>query len=140
MNIKFSYCIVITSKILLHFLGGECNGEESPNDFFPGLGGVDGMKSSPGGVGGGGPGTPREDSGSGMGDYNLSELGYLNLCLHYITTSLILVITVFACISCCWAQALHWKQVGLGRSTHLPSKTIFGQVSSSSRSRGRVAW
>uniref|UniRef100_A0A2A4JT34 Uncharacterized protein n=1 Tax=Heliothis virescens TaxID=7102 RepID=A0A2A4JT34_HELVI len=37
-----------------------------------GLGGVDGMKSSPGGVGGGGPGTPREDSGSGMGDYNLS--------------------------------------------------------------------
>lgn len=32
------------------------------------------MKSSPGGVGGGGPGTPREDSGSGMGDYNsLSE-------------------------------------------------------------------
>lgn len=38
-----------------------------------GLGGVDGMKSSPGGVGGGGPGTPREDSGSGMGDYNLSK-------------------------------------------------------------------
>lgn len=31
------------------------------------------MKSSPGGVGGGGPGTPRDDSGSGMGDYNLSE-------------------------------------------------------------------
>lgn len=41
--------------------------------FGSGLGGVDGMKSSPGGVGGGGPGTPREDSGSGMGDYNLSE-------------------------------------------------------------------
>lgn len=41
--------------------------------ILPGLGGVDGMKSSPGGVGGGGPGTPREDSGSGMGDYNLSE-------------------------------------------------------------------
>lgn len=41
--------------------------------IVPGLGGVDGMKSSPGGVGGGGPGTPREDSGSGMGDYNLSE-------------------------------------------------------------------
>lgn len=40
---------------------------------LPGLGGVDGMKSSPGGVGGGGPGTPREDSGSGMGDYNLSK-------------------------------------------------------------------
>lgn len=39
-----------------------------------GLGGVDGMKSSPGGVGGGGPGTPREDSGSGMGDYNLGEI------------------------------------------------------------------
>lgn len=41
--------------------------------IISGLGGVDGMKSSPGGVGGGGPGTPREDSGSGMGDYNLSE-------------------------------------------------------------------
>ncbi|NP_001296465.1 single-stranded DNA-binding protein 3 [Bombyx mori] len=45
----------------------------SPQDSSnSGLGGVDGMKSSPGGVGGGGPGTPREDSGSGMGDYNLS--------------------------------------------------------------------
>lgn len=43
------------------------------NIMVIGLGGVDGMKSSPGGVGGGGPGTPREDSGSGMGDYNLSE-------------------------------------------------------------------
>ncbi|KAL0853113.1 hypothetical protein ABMA27_012880 [Loxostege sticticalis] len=40
-----------------------------------GLGGVDGMKSSPGGVGGGGPGTPREDSGSGMGDYNSLSFG-----------------------------------------------------------------
>ncbi|KAI5632965.1 single-stranded DNA binding protein, SSDP domain-containing protein [Phthorimaea operculella] len=61
-------------------LGGEfpLAGEHAPPHTMPqpppseGLGGVDGMKSSPGGVGGGGPGTPREDSGSGMGDYNLS--------------------------------------------------------------------
>ncbi|XP_048003445.1 single-stranded DNA-binding protein 3 isoform X3 [Leguminivora glycinivorella] len=51
-------------------------GDHAPPPHLPqppaseGLGGVDGMKSSPGGVGGG-PGTPREDSGSGMGDYNL---------------------------------------------------------------------
>lgn len=30
--------------------------------------GIDGMKNSPAN---GGPGTPREDSGSGMGDYNI---------------------------------------------------------------------
>lgn len=34
--------------------------------------GLDGMKNSPAN---GGPGTPREDSGSGMGDYNLSGFG-----------------------------------------------------------------
>ncbi|CAI6371666.1 unnamed protein product [Macrosiphum euphorbiae] len=34
--------------------------------------GLDGMKNSPAP---GGPGTPREDSGSGMGDYNLSGFG-----------------------------------------------------------------
>lgn len=33
---------------------------------------LDGMKNSPAN---GGPGTPREDSGSGMGDYNLSGFG-----------------------------------------------------------------
>lgn len=34
--------------------------------------GLDGMKNSPAN---GGPGTPREDSGSGMGDYNLGGFG-----------------------------------------------------------------
>lgn len=34
--------------------------------------GMDGMKNSPAN---GGPGTPREDSGSGMGDYNLGGFG-----------------------------------------------------------------
>lgn len=34
--------------------------------------GIDGMKNSPAN---GGPGTPREDSGSGMGDYNLGGFG-----------------------------------------------------------------
>lgn len=34
--------------------------------------GLDGMKNSPAP---GGPGTPREDSGSGMGDYNLGGFG-----------------------------------------------------------------
>ncbi|XP_073964286.1 sequence-specific single-stranded DNA-binding protein isoform X5 [Choristoneura fumiferana] len=52
--------------------GAYAAGMRGPPPQGPGLGGVDGMKSSPGGVGGGGPGTPREDSGSGMGDYNLS--------------------------------------------------------------------
>lgn len=33
---------------------------------------LDGMKNSPAN---GGPGTPREDSGSGIGDYNLSSFG-----------------------------------------------------------------
>lgn len=33
---------------------------------------IDGMKNSPAN---GGPGTPREDSGSGMGDYNLGGFG-----------------------------------------------------------------
>lgn len=33
--------------------------------------GLDGMKNSPAN----GPGTPREDSGSGMGDYNLGGFG-----------------------------------------------------------------
>lgn len=33
---------------------------------------LDGMKNSPAN---GGPGTPREDSGSGMGDYNLGGFG-----------------------------------------------------------------
>jgi Single-stranded DNA binding protein, SSDP len=34
--------------------------------------GLDGMKNSPAN---GGPGTPREDSGSGMGDYNIGGFG-----------------------------------------------------------------
>jgi hypothetical protein len=48
-------------------MGGVLNGD-----------GLDGMKNSPanGSSGGGaGPGTPRDDSGSGMGDYNLGGFG-----------------------------------------------------------------
>uniref|UniRef100_A0A1L8DX70 Putative sequence-specific single-stranded-dna-binding protein n=2 Tax=Nyssomyia neivai TaxID=330878 RepID=A0A1L8DX70_9DIPT len=49
--------------------GGQM-GPMGPNTMGPGLNGdgLDGMKNSPAN---GGPGTPREDSGSGMGDYNL---------------------------------------------------------------------
>lgn len=49
-------------------------GPIGPNTIGSGLNGegLDGMKSSPAN---GGPGTPREDSGSGMGDYNLSNFG-----------------------------------------------------------------
>lgn len=50
-------------------MGGVLNGD-----------GLDGMKNSPangssGGGNAGGPGTPRDDSGSGMGDYNLGSFG-----------------------------------------------------------------
>lgn len=50
-------------------MGGVLNGD-----------GLDGMKNSPangssGGGNAGGPGTPRDDSGSGMGDYNLGGFG-----------------------------------------------------------------
>jgi hypothetical protein len=49
-------------------MGGVLNGD-----------GLDGMKNSPAngssGGGGAGPGTPRDDSGSGMGDYNLGGFG-----------------------------------------------------------------
>ncbi|KAG5667608.1 hypothetical protein PVAND_015583 [Polypedilum vanderplanki] len=47
-------------------MGGVLNGD-----------GLDGMKNSPanGNSGGAGPGTPRDDSGSGMGDYNLAGFG-----------------------------------------------------------------
>lgn len=49
-------------------------GPIGPNSMGPVLNGdgLDGMKNSPAN---GGPGTPREDSGSGMGDYNLSNFG-----------------------------------------------------------------
>ncbi|KAJ6641031.1 Single-stranded DNA-binding protein 3 [Pseudolycoriella hygida] len=49
-------------------------GPMGPNSMGPVLNGndLDGMKNSPAN---GGPGTPREDSGSGMGDYNLSGFG-----------------------------------------------------------------
>lgn len=49
-------------------------GPMGPNSMGPVLNGdgMDGMKNSPAN---GGPGTPREDSGSGMGDYNLSGFG-----------------------------------------------------------------
>ncbi|XP_035719183.1 single-stranded DNA-binding protein 3-like isoform X6 [Vespa mandarinia] len=49
-------------------------GPMGPNTMGPVLNGdgLDGMKNSPAN---GGPGTPREDSGSGMGDYNLSGFG-----------------------------------------------------------------
>lgn len=41
-----------------------------------GAGGPGGPNSGPnGGNNNGGPGTPREDSGSGMGDYNLGGFG-----------------------------------------------------------------
>ncbi|XP_046427523.1 single-stranded DNA-binding protein 3 isoform X6 [Neodiprion pinetum] len=49
-------------------------GPIGPNTMGPVLNGdgMDGMKNSPAN---GGPGTPREDSGSGMGDYNLGGFG-----------------------------------------------------------------
>ncbi|XP_066582641.1 single-stranded DNA-binding protein 3 isoform X5 [Prorops nasuta] len=49
-------------------------GPMGPNTMGPVLNGdgLDGMKNSPAN---GGPGTPREDSGSGMGDYNLGAFG-----------------------------------------------------------------
>lgn len=49
-------------------------GPIGPNTMGPVLNGdgLDGMKNSPAN---GGPGTPREDSGSGMGDYNLGNFG-----------------------------------------------------------------
>lgn len=49
-------------------------GPMGPNSMGPVLNGndLDGMKNSPAN---GGPGTPREDSGSGMGDYNLGGFG-----------------------------------------------------------------
>lgn len=49
-------------------------GPMGPNSMNPVLNGsdLDGMKNSPAN---GGPGTPREDSGSGMGDYNLGGFG-----------------------------------------------------------------
>lgn len=56
------------------------SGGDNPmgNPMNPSMGNVlngndlDGMKNSPAN---GGPGTPREDSGSGMGDYNLGSFG-----------------------------------------------------------------
>jgi len=49
-------------------------GPMGPNTMGPVINGndLDGMKNSPAN---GGPGTPREDSGSGMGDYNLGGFG-----------------------------------------------------------------
>ncbi|XP_075219632.1 sequence-specific single-stranded DNA-binding protein isoform X8 [Lycorma delicatula] len=49
-------------------------GPMGPNTMGPVMNGdgLDGMKNSPAN---GGPGTPREDSGSGMGDYNLGGFG-----------------------------------------------------------------
>ncbi|XP_060537443.1 single-stranded DNA-binding protein 3 isoform X4 [Cylas formicarius] len=49
-------------------------GPMGPNSMGPVMNGdgMDGMKNSPAN---GGPGTPREDSGSGMGDYNLGGFG-----------------------------------------------------------------
>lgn len=53
---------------------GSSMGPMGPNTMGPVLNsdGLEGMKNSPAN---GGPGTPREDSGSGMGDYNLSGFG-----------------------------------------------------------------
>lgn len=50
-------------------------GPIGPNTMNPGINGegLDGMKNSP--VNGTTPGTPREDSGSGMGDYSLGGFG-----------------------------------------------------------------
>lgn len=52
-------------------------GPMGPNTMGPVINGdgLDGMKNSPAN---GGPGTPREDSGSGMGDYNLGGFGNPN--------------------------------------------------------------
>lgn len=56
--------------------GGDGNpmGPMGPNTMGNVLNGndLDGMKSSPAN---GGPGTPRDDSGSGIGDYNLGSFG-----------------------------------------------------------------
>lgn len=57
--------------------GGQMGGPMGPNSMGGGPVGMngndlDGMKNSPAN---GGPGTPREDSGSGMGDYNLGGFG-----------------------------------------------------------------
>lgn len=56
--------------------GGDGNpmGPMGPNSMGNVLNGndLDGMKNSPAN---GGPGTPREDSGSGIGDYNLGSFG-----------------------------------------------------------------
>lgn len=51
--------------------GGPMMGPNSMSNVLNGND-LDGMKNSPAN---GGPGTPREDSGSGMGDYNLSTFG-----------------------------------------------------------------
>lgn len=53
---------------------GNPMGPMGPNTMGPVINGdgLDGMKNSPAN---GGPGTPREDSGSGMGDYNLGGFG-----------------------------------------------------------------
>lgn len=54
--------------------GGPDSGNMGPNAMGSVMNGdgIDGMKNSPAN---GGPGTPREDSGSGMGDYNLGGFG-----------------------------------------------------------------
>lgn len=53
---------------------GNPMGPMGPNTMGPVINGdgLDGMKNSPAN---GGPSTPREDSGSGMGDYNLGGFG-----------------------------------------------------------------
>lgn len=58
--------------------GGENSGPMGPMGGVLNGDGLDGMKNSPanGNSGGNaGPGTPRDDSGSGMGDYNLGGFG-----------------------------------------------------------------
>lgn len=52
--------------------GGPEGGSMGPMGSVMNGDGMDGMKNSPAN---GGPGTPREDSGSGMGDYNLGGFG-----------------------------------------------------------------
>lgn len=52
--------------------GGSEGGPMGPMGPVMNGDGLDGMKNSPAN---GGPGTPREDSASGMGDYNLGGFG-----------------------------------------------------------------
>lgn len=54
---------------------GGAMGPMGPTSMGPVLNGGEGMEGMKNSPANGGPGTPREDSGSGMGDYSLSGFG-----------------------------------------------------------------